>query len=312
MPPESMPQPHLTQAFKDKPQFCKVEALGRIEHTHKERKLPDFRFDMADSKLMKILKRQVAALDNKKSWDFRLNCMPNTDTETRMIPPPQYARQDVPFRWTNDGSPYQEPTPDAQEPPVISTRPKSHEFDILKVRHDVRTVPHLPKAEWPAEKTLKPEVQHLIFRLRALLQQQAVVTKRLLQDRLQPKVASELKVATRYCGYYFSSGPWRDAIVRYGYDPRRSPADMFLQTVSFQKDRTETSGPRSWAKPLEANRPKVFDGVSPPVEPRTYQVYEITDRLLRDIIESEPPRTTLAVSQISSPEDPLSLTFRAG
>lgn len=43
-----------------------------------------------------------------------------------------------------------------------------------------------------------------------------------------------LRHAIPYIGYIFRSGPWRDAIIKYGYDPRIDPESRRYQTFMFR------------------------------------------------------------------------------
>jgi len=104
----------------------------------------------------------------------------------------------------------------------------------------------------------------------------------------------------------FRSGPWRDAIVTLGLDPRTDPQYRIYQTLMFQlftrdPDATtraqpnttnrEDEPPRDAHTPRPRPRPRptdshIFDGVRADLEGKVWQVCDITDPQLRAILDS--------------------------
>lgn len=60
-------------------------------------------------------------------------------------------------------------------------------------------------------------------------------------ERRLPKKLSQqiMKNAIQAAGYQFKGGPWRDALVRYGYDPRTDPSSRKYQCLIFRLRRLE-------------------------------------------------------------------------
>lgn len=266
----------LLRSLKDNTSNVKLESIGRIKENHSFRKLPDFNVDSSGSKFADAINRYTPSHDNNKLWRFRLDTLPGSD----MVPPPVIASENVPFPWAFRQNPYVDVATGADGKRTIKQKTKIYDLDLYNVRHDAEQVPNGPKPEWVAEATLKSRVQHLIGQIRLELRKQPIMTKRLLHDQVNPKTGVEFKTAIKYCGYYFTSGPWHDSIVRYGYDPRLNPDGRHFQTMTFRKDR----------KPEPHS-----NGSGGTAVPNTYQTFEITDPLLRKILDSEPPRETCAV-----------------
>lgn len=282
----------LKRSLADNPDSFKVTAIGQLLTQHTFSGLPDFRFDASGSKLARSFGRKLLSQNFKRFSSFKLESALGAQQEAGMLPPPVLSNDDLPFPWAFRSNPYLEATGDAQNnrPTALKSRPYDTDFHFVK--YDVKEVPQGPKSEWTPESDLKPGLQDLINRMRSLLRKQNVVTRRLLNNELTPERDIDLRIAIDYCGYRFSSGPWRDAIVKYGYDPRTMDANRHYQTISFQKEKWETNN-TSTKNQAKLNH---FDGKNSPVTPRTYQVHEITDKLLRSILDSEPPRRECAVS----------------
>lgn len=120
------------------------------------------------------------------------------------------------------------------------------------------------------------------------------------------------KDATQYCGYSFRSGPWKDALVKFGLDPRKDPKYRFYQTAQFQlmpKDQVHAaaqklpSGTNKWLRTERYKKDEepshVFDGKSITTNGKTWQFCDITDPILYEMIHTEDIRTECDVSECS-------------
>ena len=101
------------------------------------------------------------------------------------------------------------------------------------------------------------------------------------------------KFLFQYVGYMFNSGPWRDAIIRFGVDPRLDPKYRIYQTMMFVVDRE----PKSVKPELMRKRHRrqkteqelrkeshLFDGINVSPDGKVWQVCDVTDTLLKDIL----------------------------
>jgi general transcription factor 3C polypeptide 5 (transcription factor C subunit 1) len=96
-------------------------------------------------------------------------------------------------------------------------------------------------------------------------------------------------LALRYVCYQFKSGPFREAIVRYGVDPRSGPEYAKYQTVIF----ADRSIKGRWADPrakIEEMKGKIknshiFDGKNFVPDGSVYQICDITDPLITNMLD---------------------------
>lgn len=103
------------------------------------------------------------------------------------------------------------------------------------VPFDIPTVPQHPRDSCPPIETLDPTLQETITVVTSLFTTRPAWTRRGLRNSLtthEQRLA--LRHAIPYVGYIFRSGPWRDAIVKLGHDPRSSPDYRIYQTAMFR------------------------------------------------------------------------------
>lgn len=123
--------------------------------------------------------------------------------------------------------------------------------------------------------------------------------RRLSKD-LSPMI---VKNAIQFAGYQFKGGPWRDALVRYGYDPRTDPSARQYQCLIFRLHRLDMGQMgEMWheirrreldntKKNLdEDTRSHMFDGKSYKSDGKVWQVCDITDPLLAKLLRDAPLR----------------------
>jgi general transcription factor 3C polypeptide 5 (transcription factor C subunit 1) len=127
----------------------------------------------------------------------------------------------------------------------------------------------------------------------------------MLYNKLGWDKRTRLRQAAVYCGYFFESGPWREALVSWGVDPRKDPEYRKYQTVSFMsyKKRGTARHHEGFDKHVqELSRmtteqlatQHTFDGVHASDTGNTFQFCDITDPLLANILATENIRTTCA------------------
>lgn len=155
------------------------------------------------------------------------------------------------------------------------------------------------------ERDLTPYMQALITNIRVLLLQKPIVTRQLLYNRLGWDKRTKLRQAAIYCGFFFESGPWREALVRWGVDPRKDPEYRKYQTVSFQSYLKTGISKHSTAfdqhvirlakmSPEELETEHTFDGINVSQTGNLFQFCDITDPLIAKILATKDIRTTCA------------------
>ena len=102
------------------------------------------------------------------------------------------------------------------------------------IKYDDET-PTKPREPTPPVSSLDKGLQETIKVLTTLFESQPIWTRRGLRNTVKtPEQRQHLRQAIPYVGYIFRSGPWRDAIVRFGVDPRSSPKYRIYQTFMFK------------------------------------------------------------------------------
>lgn len=176
-------------------------------------------------------------------------------------------------------------------------------YNFLKPTED--GVPTGPSPNLPPEESLTPYLQTLIAQIRAELDKRPIITRHLLYNKLGWDKRNRLRQAAVYCGYFFESGPWREALVQWGVDPRTDPKYRKYQTVSFLSY-LKTGKPRhhstfddhiqklSQMTKKELETQHTFDGKSVSNTGNLFQFCDITDPVITRILATEDIRTTCA------------------
>jgi len=152
----------------------------------------------------------------------------------------------------------------------------------------------------PAEESLEPHIQTVIKKLREVLEERPIVTRRFIINRLGRDCEYDLRYAIQYTAYIFRSGPWKDALVKLGVDPRIDSECRQYQTLNFKiviKDGTNawSDGRVKYLRSLKGKQETVdktthlFDGQKVVADGKVWQICDITDPLLREIIDSDAP-----------------------
>ena len=164
------------------------------------------------------------------------------------------------------------------------------------VPHNAPDVPICSVDDLPPLDRLEPAMQRLVESARRLFDERPIWTRRALHNRVSAKDlavvgANSAKYMYQYLGYIFDSGPWRDAIVKFGVDPRKDPSLRIYQTMMFlldkddadKKSQTRKKAP-SGSSELTLKNSHIFDGKSVRIDGKVWQVCDITDPLLSSLL----------------------------
>jgi len=180
----------------------------------------------------------------------------------------------------------------------------------LPVPFDIPEVPSAPMANLDPLETLELPLQNLVASVRSLLEERPIFTRRALinslPDSAWDKIGSNsAKYMWQYCCYSFSSGPWRDAMVRFGVDPRKVPECRAYQTMMFmlesetkdnraKQSRSKRDGNKSHQGSTKESH--LFDGNTVSKDGKVWQVCDISDTLLKDLLATTNIRNECHVS----------------
>ena len=141
-------------------------------------------------------------------------------------------------------------------------------------------------------------MQRLIQQAQLLLEERPIWTRRALRNRLSEADwniigSNAARYIYQYVGYLWASGPWRDAIVKFGIDPREDPKYRIYQTMMFIIEpaprRPKESGSQSSV--VNTTKPRsreshLFDGKSITLDGKVWQVCDIIDPQLASIFST--------------------------
>ncbi|KAK0720034.1 RNA polymerase III transcription factor IIIC subunit-domain-containing protein [Lasiosphaeris hirsuta] len=304
----------------------RIEPVGVISNTHRYRGLADFQYALGNSSFMTRFVEKVLPGDVMKLKDFALQPGIEAGSNIDLMPPPNFTPMTLPFQYNYSQNPYtKEVSPGAFSPSgsmseedeygrvvnVTSRIPAAGYF----IAHDEYPVPSGPSREPDMS---DPQVALIITEMRLAMEERPIWTRRSMWNRLGskfaslPKSGSLVRHCLQYAGYQFKGGPWRDALVRYGLDPRADPKYRIYQTLIFKLHKTRigtvgrswqavrrnevrvTNFGKYWREIGDDNGPidtHVFDGEAFSTDGKVWQVCDITDPLLAKLFADAEVRT---------------------
>lgn len=180
------------------------------------------------------------------------------------------------------------------------------------VPFDVDIVPKAPSPDLPAIETLTPAMQRLVNTALRIMQDRPIFTRRALYNCMPGNDwdvvgQNTAKNIYQYAGYMFSSGPWRDALVRFGVDPRTDPSFRIYQTMIFMLDTdrkdnrarfNRTKPDRTKSEQVLRKESHLFDGVTVSMDGKIWQVCDISEPFLKDLLSTTNLRKECHVSTV--------------
>lgn len=180
------------------------------------------------------------------------------------------------------------------------------------VPFDIDVVPQAASPDLPAIETLTPAMQRLVNTALRVMRDRPIFTRRALYncmpgDDWDVMGHNAAKHVYQYVGYMFSSGPWRDALVRYGVDPRTNSSFRIYQTMIFmlETEPKDTRAKYSRTKPDRTKTEQVlrkeshlFDGVTVSTDGKIWQVCDIAEPFLKHLLSTTNLRKECHVSVV--------------
>lgn len=297
-----------------------VEVIGAVQHTHRFRGAADFYWDMSQSSFAQNYVNQALSADGRMCSSFPSSCLsdflpveklkdfrftsardivPNVD----VLPPPIFTHMGLPFNYFYSQNPYVRQTEDGDTINLTA---------VKQVGYFISGDDPTPKEPQIAADMSDPRMVDAIAQLEEAFQERPVWTRRSLLNRVDGKLKNwnELKKYLNYVAYQFKGGPWRDGVVPYGLDPRGDPKYRIYQTVMFKLSvRARASQGQTWHSLRKAQSgvggenirgpvhsgtsdSHVFDGQTYHTDGKVWQLCDITDPLLKEMIDEAAVRPT--------------------
>ncbi|RKF56549.1 General transcription factor 3C polypeptide 5 [Erysiphe neolycopersici] len=287
----------LKSKLKDNVGRYTIEPVGQIRQTHRFRCLTDFHFSVANTRFYSHLRDTALTGEVENLRKFTFNFSKGVVKNDEIVPPPTLTSHPLPFNWQwhQNGNIFEEKIGDKN---ILVNRSKPRKTDVPYLAHDVDEIPNGP----PFELQDDPGVEELVKELHIVLDERPIWTRRSLTNRLRDSsYLFLLRAAIQFVAYQFKGGPFRDAIIKYGIDPRKDPKYRKYQTFFFKLlDEEERGEGMGWHDPRTAFNQEVpikekvpshiFDGKNLTLDGKVWQACDIRDSMLRSLIENSPYR----------------------
>ena len=284
--------------MRDNPRNCEVEAIGSIEQTHRFRNLPDFAQSSFGSPFMQKMKDTILPFEYSKMTEFKLDKTRGVRANAEIIPPPAWSPLTIPFNYSYRQNPGVKSLTDEWGNIVTRNMHAAPKMYSSVTPFDSPEVPSAPSLNLPPLSTLEPVLQDLVAQGRRLMEERPIYTRRSFPNFFPGNEWEKMGTnATRflfqYVGYTFSSGPWQNAIVKFGLDPRTDPKYRIYQTMIFiiesvlRISKASSGGKREKREKTEQEKRReghLFDGVNLSRDGKVWQVCDVTDLLLKDLL----------------------------
>jgi general transcription factor 3C polypeptide 5 (transcription factor C subunit 1) len=160
---------------------------------------------------------------------------------------------------------------------------------------------HISIAEIPEKPSDVPPYERLdslhkecVDALRELFEKRPIWTRRALYNNFPKRLQTMVRFTMAHVAYMWRAGPWRDTCVAYGIDPRTDPKYRKYQSVFFQ---IETHKSRmSYQTGHTQDKSHIFDGQHLIRDGRCFQLCDVTDPLLQQLIDTPNLRKSCDVS----------------
>ncbi|GAA5984037.1 hypothetical protein JCM11641_005575 [Rhodosporidiobolus odoratus] len=216
----------------------KVEPVGVEKKTVRFRAMADFQFTPKVSSEDPIIKLADAVrnMDIAGIRNFKMPEAVEEFPESVYMPPPSFSRHSLPqiFDMKAHSASVRTTTESGSVRLINATRHKTRALQtVLFVQRDV--------PQGPEESFLKElgrtELTEIEQRMRGILEERPVWTRAGMLNQLTPeeyKVMNNNKAIWPIIGYTFGDGPFRDFVIRFGYDPRQDREARFYQHIMLR------------------------------------------------------------------------------
>ena len=209
------------------------EVVGSITGTYKFEGFCDFQLlpmEKTKDDEYKSIRDELVVKKLMSTKDMKED---STEKSTLFLPPMAFSRMDTPqdyqFRKEMRSEKIEKDMPDNI---IGRTRQRRSLFNMF-LTYDAETIPDGPQEQALQQVKAFAVEKKNIAEIRAMFQQQPIWLKAELAHKVKTP-HKHLKYILPVVAYYFSSGPWRNQWIRFGYDPRKQPEAAELQTLDYR------------------------------------------------------------------------------
>ena len=302
----------MLRSLRDNNDIASVEVVGKIGETHRFRNMPDFQYATTGNSLMQNLRGSIFTADLASIRDFEYSKSKTLPEGQDVGPPPFFSVVKQPFNYSYKQNPYVKVFKDAEG----NIRVANITAPIKHIRHNIEPdfpfVPAGPPSELAPLETTPAKIQSAVKQLRTMFEERPLMQRRVFVNKFKGKQSeNELKAAVGYCGYAFTSGPWRDTVVKFGIDPRKDAKYRIYQTVTYQlmddgkgaaddpgSYLRKVGGKRITARKSKVEHSHIFDGTKFYKDGKVWQACDVTDPMLNELLDKAELRTEPDVSTV--------------
>ncbi|KAJ7368086.1 RNA polymerase III transcription factor IIIC subunit-domain-containing protein [Mycena albidolilacea] len=232
----------------------------------------------------------------------------------RLFPPPLFSRQAVPQSYNFKSNPasivsttVNEETGEEKKRLINKMRWKG--YGPISITFTERQIPDKPSQNILE---VRNQISDILFdKLTRVFSERPVWTRGALFNQFTAVESRDIlnsKPLLPMVCYVFSDGPWRDTLIRFGYDPRKNPDARFYQRLYFRnanhpilkpsvmtrrQDRT-AANMDNWAVAIEdgserdndRRKSHQFDGKTLTKETASFQLCDLIDPMLKEMIDN--------------------------
>ncbi|KAI1135230.1 hypothetical protein F5Y05DRAFT_186284 [Hypoxylon sp. FL0543] len=289
----------ILRKMQDNLDDYQVEAVGNVHDTHRYRGLADFQFANTSDSFLTRTAEHLLPMKVSKLREIKLAPGVAAGPGQEIIPPPHFTDRVIGFNYNYEQNPNTkvEGNEGGKQQLINIQGRKKHSYGyFINYNNNKEIVPEKPRRE-PATEIPGP----LMEQLHKLMEERPIWTRRAILNRVTGDYTDTLlRIALQLVGYQFRGGPWRDAFIKYGVDPRPDPNFRFYQTVAFKLERNivgtkkipwEVVRKGQMKKYKRENRNShIWDGQTYSTDGKFWQICDITDPFVRNIIDNAPLR----------------------
>ncbi|KAL1304170.1 hypothetical protein AAFC00_000595 [Neodothiora populina] len=297
--------PLLLQHLRDNADRYTIQPIGPVKETHRFRSLPDFQIKSGTQTVMSQIGQHLVDASLASIKRFDLDTTPGIRPGEEMLPPPSFTNLSQTMNYSYKQNQGASTVTDAQGHVKAVNLQKPKKRAVLAVPADTEHIPTGPPPDLTALEDTNVYLEQAVKNISALLEKRPVVTRRVAMNLIDWGSESLFKEATQYVGYSFKSGPWRDALVKWGIDPRKDPKYRIYQTLSFQlmsKDKMMAEakmlpdGRNTWIRSERYRKDEqpshIFDGNGITTNGKTWQICDIKEPLIKRLLDTNELRDT--------------------
>jgi len=233
----------------------------------------------------------------EKMRQFKFDPSKSPKKNEEFLPPPAYTTLALPFNygWHQNAQASVGVDEVTGEATMFHYEKRSKRPKVKYLRANEEHIPHTSPYHLPEDRA----TLDVIAKLTEALNERPIWTRRALGNHVgQERLPVPIIDALPHVAYQFKGGPFRDAVIKYGVDPRLNHKYRIYQTVFFKlHDEPSKGSLQPWRDartniPLSVNSVRVdstthlFDGKNFSLDGKVWQLCDVTDPLIFGIIHN--------------------------